>query len=46
MKNSIFFRLMSAFFFLGLCASTVLFAGVLVFLNFPDAGIWFAELLR
>jgi hypothetical protein len=45
-KNSLLFRLVAFFFFAGLSVCALLLLGALVFFNFPDAGIWLAELLR
>jgi hypothetical protein len=45
-KNPLLFRLIAFFFFTGLCVCALLLLGAIVFFNFPDAGIWLAELLR
>jgi len=45
-KNPMSFRLTSLFFFVGLCVSILFMVSALAFFSFPDAGLWFIELLR
>jgi len=46
LKNPMSFRLTSLFFFVGLCVGILLMASALAFFSFPDAGLWFIEMLR